>query len=78
MSHKFNLLAQVRHRITDVLTMAVEAETEEEAFAKAKEALENYPRPHQQSDVPYCYVEHRVFDDTNVVSIENMEKEKGA
>lgn len=76
--YKFQLLAQVKHRITDVLTLTVEAENEEEAFAKAKDALEVFPRPCESDDIPYCYIEHRTFDDTEVVSIENMEKETSA
>ncbi len=78
MSQRYFLLAEVKHRITDVITLTVEAESEEEAFAKAKEVLEVFPRPVEQEGVPYCYIENRFFEDTEVTSIENMKKEKGA
>lgn len=75
---RFQLIAQVRHRVTDVVTLVVDADSEEEAFAKAKKALSFYPRPVEEDDIPYCYIEHRVYGDTEVENIENMEKEDSA
>lgn len=75
---KFHLLARVKHTVTDVVTLTVEAENEAEAFDKAKEALLVYPRPHDVEGIPYCYIEHRVFNDTQLEDLQNMEEEKSA
>lgn len=74
MAKRYALLAEVRHDITDVVTLTVEAENETEAFDKAKECLEVFPRPVEYDGVRSCYIEHRVFNDTKVIKIENMER----
>jgi hypothetical protein len=75
---KFQLLGRVKHSITDVVTMTVEADSEEEAMNKARRVLELFPRPHTENGVPYCYIEHRVYNDTEVEHLENMQSDDGA
>lgn len=74
---KFHLLARLNHRITDVVTLTVEAENQSDAFAKAKRALSTFPVTEVEG-IPYCYIEHRYFNETEVAHIEDMEEDDGA
>jgi hypothetical protein len=69
---KYYLLARVNHKVTDVVTLTVEAESQSAAFEKAKQVLEIFPRPQDMEGVPYCYIEHRYYDNTEVAHIEEM------
>jgi hypothetical protein len=72
---RYQLLARVQHSVTDVITLNVDAETVEEAFTKAKAVLSVFPRPSDEPGVPYCYVEHRVFNDSEIKHIEVMDED---
>jgi hypothetical protein len=74
----FKLLAQVKHIVRDVITLVVEAESEKEAFSKAERVLKVYPREADEPGVPYCYIEHRSYSDTEVETIKDMEKDDSA
>jgi hypothetical protein len=69
---KYQLLARVNHKVTDMVTLTVEAESQSDAFEKAKRVLQIFPRPQDMEGVPYCYIEHRYYTDTDVAHIEEM------
>lgn len=68
--YRFPLVATVTRRVTDTVTLIVEADNEFEAFVKAEDALEKFPDAHFEEGIPYCYIEDRTYNDAEVLKIE--------
>lgn len=71
---KFELVGRVKHSITDIVSLVVEAENEGEAFEKARDVLKTFPQENNVPDVPYCYIEHRIFNDTTVEDVQRLDE----
>ena len=66
---KFHFEGQVRRDVEDIISLVVEASSEDEAYSKAHSVLEVYPERHTIEGVSFCYTENRRIVDSTVVSL---------
>lgn len=74
---RFYFNAEVERNVVDNVTLAVEAETFEEAREKAIEVAKVHPQPHTIEGVSHVYVENRYTVNSHVFNIERMVKTDG-
>ncbi len=74
MASVYPLQAVVKRIVIDHITLAVEAETSEEAYEKAEQVLLSFPKAHTVPGVGYCFIEHRANGDIDILSLEEQEE----
>lgn len=70
---KYPLVGIVERRVTDIVTITVNADSEEEAYDLARKVLEKFPDPHTYDGVDYCYTERREYRDSELVDLREQE-----
>lgn len=66
---KYELEARVKRVVLDTITLSVVADSEAEARNKAYRVLEDYPEPHDEEGVPYCFIEDRENCESSITSV---------
>lgn len=67
---KYQMVGVVERIVTDIVTLTVEADTEEQAYEKSRAVLISFPNPHGEDGVPFCYVDKRKYHEpTEIIDI---------
>jgi len=67
---RFFITAEVRREVLDSVSLAVDADSLDEAFGEADKVLQDYPDKSAGSYVPYCYINNRMYLSNEIVSLE--------
>ena len=70
---KYKYKALVKRICTDVVSVHVDADNDEEAVSKALNALETFPDKHYEDGVDYCWIENREYHVNEVLKLEEKD-----
>ena len=75
----FEFTGYVRRRVVDEITIVIKADTEDEAYKEAWDALAIYPAPLEDgSNIPSIYIESRDSQDVEVIGLTPREEKSFA